>query len=99
MPAVMRAAGFFVKKVRELAVAAQQVALPAFAGPRPSTRYGPALSHTSANGCERGSNVPGRGDVVFIFLRVPLRHQEAVIAAAATGIFAADSGAGGIDRA
>jgi len=34
MPAVMRAAGFFVKKVRELAVAAQQVALPAFAGPK-----------------------------------------------------------------
>jgi len=34
MPAVMRAAGFFVKKVRELAVAAQQVAPPAFAGPQ-----------------------------------------------------------------
>src|SRR5438128_1136054 len=44
-------------------------------------------------------DVPGGCDMVGIFLGIPLRHQEAVIAAAATGIIAADGGPGGVDGA
>ena len=34
-----------------------------------------------------------------VFLRIPLRHQEAVIAATAAGIFAADGGTGSVNGA
>ena len=44
-------------------------------------------------------DVPGRGDVVFVFLGIPLGHQETVIAAAAAGILAAYGGPGSIDGA
>jgi len=37
--------------------------------------------------------------VTGIFLRISFRHQEAVIAATAAGIFAADGGAGAINGA
>src|SRR5258706_15453855 len=44
-------------------------------------------------------DVPSRGDVIGVFLGVPLRHQESVIAASPARIFAADGGAGGVYRA
>src|ERR1700761_6259657 len=39
------------------------------------------------------SRIPGRGDVILVFLGIALRHQEAVVAAATARIFAADGGA------
>src|ERR1043165_3012107 len=44
-------------------------------------------------------DVPGGRDMVGIFLGIPFRHQEAVIAAAAARIFAADGGASAVNRA
>jgi len=43
--------------------------------------------------------VPGRGDVIGVFLGIAFRHQEAVVAAAAARIFPADGGPRLIDGA
>src|SRR5689334_12966922 len=37
--------------------------------------------------------------MIGVLLGIPLRHQEAVIAAATAGIFTADGGAGSVNRA
>ena len=47
----------------------------------------------------QASDVPGGGHMVGVFLGIPLRHQERVIAATPAWILPADGGAGGIDRA
>src|SRR3569833_3980520 len=78
--------GVFMKKVGRLAVALQQ-----------SCR--PWHKTLNASAKRAASHVPGRGDVFGVVLRIPLMHQEAVIAAAAPRIYPADGGAGLIDGA
>src|SRR5471032_2106902 len=62
---------------------------------KPTERRAPQ----GAKAGSEGLRVPGGGDVIGVFLRTALRHQEAVIAAAAARIVPADGGAGFVDGA